>query len=52
MAVGDVSRHLDVGDDRGGDVVFDFFAAFAIVLLAACVAYVFYMAGEEVEHHE
>ena len=41
-----------MGDDCGGDVVFDFLAAFSLVLLAVCVAYVFYMAGEEVEHHE
>lgn len=41
-----------MGDNRGGDVVFDFLAAVAVVLFAACVAYVFYMAGEEVEHHE
>lgn len=41
-----------MGDACGGDVVFDFLAAVAVVLFAACVAYVFYMAGEEVEHHE
>lgn len=41
-----------MGDNRGGDVVVDFLAAVAVVIFAACVAYVFYIAGEEVEHHE